>query len=61
MITCVKIIAGSVFLLSIYDKSEKETISDKELDILLKLQGYKTKPSAMAGFVIDCHNLSMST
>ncbi len=39
IITCVKIIASSVFLLSIYDKSEKESISDKELDKLLKLAG----------------------
>lgn len=28
---------GSVFLLSIYDKSEKESLSDKELKELLKL------------------------
>jgi hypothetical protein len=37
VITCVKIIAESVFLLSIYDKSDKETITDKELDNLLML------------------------
>jgi hypothetical protein len=39
VITCVKIIAGSVFLLSIYDKGDKENISDKELDNLLRLAG----------------------
>ncbi len=37
VITCVKIISDKVFLLSIYDKSEKEDISDKELNELLKL------------------------
>jgi hypothetical protein len=36
VITCVKIISDKVFLLSIYDKSEKEDISDKELNELLK-------------------------
>lgn len=39
VITCVKIMAGSVFLLSIYDKGDKESISDKELDNLLRLAG----------------------
>ena len=39
VITCVKIVADSVFLLSIYDKGDKESISDKELDDLLKLAG----------------------
>jgi len=39
VVTCVKIVAGSVYLLSIYDKSEKESISDKELDDLLKIAG----------------------
>lgn len=34
--TCVKITPDKVFLLSIYDKSEKEDISDKELIQLLK-------------------------
>jgi mRNA-degrading endonuclease RelE of RelBE toxin-antitoxin system len=37
VITCVKIVAGSVFLLSIYDKSDKEGVSDKDLDNLLKI------------------------
>jgi hypothetical protein len=39
VITCVKIVAGSVFLLSIYDKSDKESITDNELDNLLRLAG----------------------
>jgi len=39
VITCVKISAESVFLLSIYDKGEKESISDNELDKLLKASG----------------------
>ncbi len=36
VITFVKITAGKVFLLVIYDKSEMENISDKELNELLK-------------------------
>jgi hypothetical protein len=39
VIYCVKIVVGSVFLLSIYDKSDKENISDKELDAMLKMAG----------------------
>jgi hypothetical protein len=39
VISCVKIVAGSVFLLSIFDKGDKENISDKELDKLLRLAG----------------------
>jgi mRNA-degrading endonuclease RelE of RelBE toxin-antitoxin system len=39
VITCVKIVAGAVFLISIYDKGDKETISDEELDDLLRLAG----------------------
>jgi hypothetical protein len=35
VITCVKVLADSVFLLSIYDKG------DKEIDELLKLAGLK--------------------
>jgi len=37
VITCVKVIEDDVYLLAIYDKSEKESISDKELDELLKM------------------------
>ncbi len=39
VISCVKIVANTVYLLSIYDKSTKETVEDKELDKLLKLAG----------------------
>jgi len=37
VITCVKIIGAVVVLVAIYDKSERETITPKELDKLLKL------------------------
>lgn len=36
VITCVKIIAGIVYLVSIYDKSEQANISDKELKERIK-------------------------
>jgi mRNA-degrading endonuclease RelE of RelBE toxin-antitoxin system len=39
VITCVKIIKSVVYLLAIYDKSEKETLNDKELNELLKIIG----------------------
>jgi hypothetical protein len=39
VITCVKIVDQDVYLLTIYDKSDKENISDKELDELLKIAG----------------------
>ena len=39
LITCVKVIAFTVFLIAIYDKSEKEDISDKELNLLLLQAG----------------------
>ncbi len=39
VITCIKVANKNAYLLTIYDKSEKETIADKELDILLKLAG----------------------
>ena len=35
IITCVKIVKNTVFLASIYDKSEQENISDKELSLIL--------------------------
>jgi mRNA-degrading endonuclease RelE of RelBE toxin-antitoxin system len=41
VITCVKIVGETVFLLSIYDKSEKEDLEEKELDKLLKLADIK--------------------
>jgi len=36
VITYLKIVQENVFLLSIYDKSEQETISEKELENILK-------------------------
>jgi len=39
VITCVKIVNQTAYLLTIYDKSDKENISDKELDELLNLAG----------------------
>ncbi|SRR5258705_12366045 len=36
VITYVKIIKETVYLVSIYDKSERETISDQELDSIFK-------------------------
>jgi mRNA-degrading endonuclease RelE of RelBE toxin-antitoxin system len=36
VITCVKIIHSTVYLVTIYDKSVKEDITDKELNDLLK-------------------------
>jgi len=36
IITCVKIIRQTVYLLTIYDKSDQENISDKILDDLLR-------------------------
>lgn len=37
VITCVKVVKTTVILLTIYDKSETDTISDKELAKLLAL------------------------
>jgi len=39
VIFCLKIVNKTIYLLSIYDKSNRESISDKELDALLKLAG----------------------
>lgn len=39
VITCVKIINETIYLLTIYDKSEQENINDNELDQLLKQAG----------------------
>ena len=36
VITQIKVVKKTVFLISIYDKSEKEDIPDKELELLLK-------------------------
>ncbi len=39
VITCVKVVNEDIYLLAIYDKSDKENISDKELDLLLQIAG----------------------
>ena len=39
VITCVKIVNQTAYLLTIYDISDQENISDKELDELLRLAG----------------------
>lgn len=39
LITYVRIHNETVFLLDIYDKSDKESISDKELELLIELLG----------------------
>ena len=36
VITCVKIVADTIHLLDVYEKSERSTVSDKELDNLIK-------------------------
>jgi hypothetical protein len=37
IITCVKVVNETVFLISIYDKSEKENIEDSKLKSLLEI------------------------
>jgi hypothetical protein len=39
VITCVKIVGETVYLLTIYDKSEQNSISDNERDDLLRENG----------------------
>ena len=39
VITCVKVIRRTVILLTLYDKADTDTISDKELKRLLELVG----------------------
>jgi hypothetical protein len=36
VVTCVKIIYDTIFLLTVYDKSNKKDISDQEFNFLLK-------------------------
>ncbi len=36
LVSCVKIEKDTIFMLSIYDKSEREDLEDGELDLLLK-------------------------
>lgn len=42
LITCVKIVHETIYLLSIYDKSEQETIADEEIDAVLISLGLLT-------------------
>ncbi len=39
VITCVKLIKDTIFLISIYDKSERQNITSKELTVILKQAG----------------------
>ena len=39
VITCIKIVGEQIFLLTIYDKSEQDSISDSERDELLRENG----------------------
>jgi mRNA-degrading endonuclease RelE of RelBE toxin-antitoxin system len=39
VITCIKIVGETVYLLTIYDKSEQDSISDSERDDLLRENG----------------------
>ena len=39
VMTCVKVVGETVFLLTIYDKSEQDSISDTERDTLLRENG----------------------
>ena len=41
VITCVKIVQETIYLLAIYDKSERDTVSDNELDNMLNEAGLK--------------------
>ena len=37
IITCVKLVKSKIYLMAIYDKSEKENISEQDLDRLLMI------------------------
>lgn len=39
VITCVKIVDNKLYLVSIYDKSERDTITKKEMEFILKKSG----------------------
>ena len=39
VITCVKIIASKIYLVSVYDKADRETITKKEIEAILKSSG----------------------
>jgi len=43
VITCVKIVGEKIYLLTIYDKSEQDSISDQERDNLKKMASSKSK------------------
>jgi mRNA-degrading endonuclease RelE of RelBE toxin-antitoxin system len=40
VITCVKVVKETVYLLAIFDKSEKSSLDDSELDFLLEEAGF---------------------
>lgn len=42
VITCVKVVQETVYLLAIYDKGERDTVSDNELDAMLNEAGLGT-------------------
>ncbi len=39
VITCVKVFKNTIYLLRLYDKSDTESLTDSELDMLLKAAG----------------------
>lgn len=39
LVTCVKVLRDSIFLISIYDKAERENLPDHELDEILEAAG----------------------
>jgi mRNA-degrading endonuclease RelE of RelBE toxin-antitoxin system len=39
LITCVKILKNTVYLISIYDKADKENVTKVEIDSILKISG----------------------
>ena len=38
-ITCVKLVVDTIYLLAIYDKANRATITDKEIDAILSAAG----------------------
>ena len=39
VITCIRIIEQRLFLVSVYDKSERESITKKQIELILKISG----------------------
>jgi hypothetical protein len=39
VITCVKLVESTLYLVSIFDKSDRETITQKDIESILKLSG----------------------